>query len=302
MTSLDTHWRELVAAALLGTDRREPPHAPPGPLADLAADDPRPDAPGRVLQQAAAVTVSRRAGLAPVRVDLDQVLAPPDADTRPTTSPDATGRWHRIARDWPVLEDEWLVGVLATGRRLSPELVVPLLLRHRGDPVRHLRVRRAAGPLADWLIDWSPRLGTSRRQAVDPAEAAALPELAVTPELASLLAVGPEEPLPPSGGALAGLVGELLVGPLHAGYLAAAHRPVLVNLLARIHPGVLHVASDGLRAIVRSPTARPGAETVAAALDDMVTLRREMLADLSTGLASRGTPSTPPTRHPPEVT
>ncbi|MGA0893075.1 MAG: hypothetical protein ACO3S5_00515 [Ilumatobacteraceae bacterium] len=281
MTStLDDHWRALVSTALLGTDRREPPPAPPGLLADLAADDIQRDAPGRVLQQAAAVTVARRGGLASSALPDDGRLSPPPSDGRPVTSPSATHLWQRMVAWWPVLEDEWLSAVVATGRRLSPELVVPLLARHRGNPSRHALVRVAAGPLAEWLIGWSSRLGPTSRRPVAPESLGVLPELSVTPDLVALLAVGPDEPLAPSGGALGELVGTLVIGPLHAGNFAAGHVPVLTNVMARIHPGVLPLIDDALREVLRSPTAHPAASAVASPLRSLVGLRRQLLADL----------------------
>lgn len=281
MTStLDDHWRALVSTALLGTDRREPPAAPPGLLADLAADDSPRDAPGRVLQQAAAVTVARRGGLAASALADGGPLSPPPPDERPVTSPSATQLWQQMAERWPVLEDEWLHAVIATGRRLSPELVVPLLVRHRGNPSRHALVRAAAGPLADWLIGWSSRLGPTSRRAVPPTPLGELPELSITPDLVPLLAVGPDEPLAPSGGALRELIGTLVIGPLHSGTFAAGHIPVLVNLLARIHPGVLPLVDDALREVLRSPTAHPASGAVASPLRSLVGLRRQLLADL----------------------
>ena len=35
-TSVDVYWQQMVTAALLGTDRRDPPVPPDGGLADLA--------------------------------------------------------------------------------------------------------------------------------------------------------------------------------------------------------------------------------------------------------------------------
>ncbi|THC52048.1 hypothetical protein E7X38_23970, partial [Streptomyces sp. Akac8] len=54
--SLPDHWEELVTTALLGTDRRTPPGAAPGPRA-----------PSALLDAVAAATVRRRAGLRPAR-------------------------------------------------------------------------------------------------------------------------------------------------------------------------------------------------------------------------------------------
>ena len=50
-----------------------------------------------------------------------------------------------------------------------------------------------------------------------PASIGVLPELSVTPDLLPLLSVGPDEPLPPSGGPLRDLADTLLIGPIHAG-------------------------------------------------------------------------------------
>lgn len=281
MTStLDDHWRALVSTALLGTDRREPPTVPPGPLADLAADDIQRDPPGRVLQQAAAVTVARRGGLAASTPPTTEALSPPQPDDRPVTPPSATQDWQEAAAQWPVLEDEWLLAVVTTGHRLSPELVVPLLARHRGNPVRHALVRAAAGPLADWLIGWSPRLSPTSRRPVPPESIGILPELSVTPDLLPLLAVGPDEPLPPSGGPLRELADSLLIGPIHAGMRLPGHVPVLVNVAARVHPGLLAHLDEALREVLRSPTAHPASGAVASPVRSLVALRRRLLAGL----------------------
>ena len=65
MSLVADHWHELVTAALLGTDRRDPPDPPPGPLADAVADCAAPTPSGRMLADVAACTAVRRAGLRP---------------------------------------------------------------------------------------------------------------------------------------------------------------------------------------------------------------------------------------------
>ena len=160
--TLGDYWREMVTVALLGTDRRDPPVPPPGGLADLAADDPQPTPSQRLLQQVAGCAVAQRAGVLP-GVSA-QLLAPPDDDPRPVTPPVASATWRRVIADWPVLEDEWVLAVVSSGRRLAPELVVPLLARHRADATRHARVLVAAGPLGQWMIEWSPRLACAAKR------------------------------------------------------------------------------------------------------------------------------------------
>src|SRR4029078_3341823 len=135
----------MVTVALLGTAAREPPPPPQGGLTDLAVDDPQSTPSQRLLQQVAGCTVARRAGLLPTQ--RAPLTAPPDDDPPPVTPPPATVTWRRIRSDWPVLEDEWMLAVIHGGRRLSPELVVPVLARHRTAAPRHARALVAAGPL-----------------------------------------------------------------------------------------------------------------------------------------------------------
>ncbi|KAB2362724.1 DUF5691 domain-containing protein, partial [Actinomadura montaniterrae] len=69
-------WNEHVTAALLGTERRDPPvlpEAPDGPDADRA---------GRLLDQAALLAVARRAGRVPGR-GAPEVIAPAPAEEAP---------------------------------------------------------------------------------------------------------------------------------------------------------------------------------------------------------------------------
>ena len=185
MTVTHQYWQEIVTVALLGTDRREPPPVPPGGLADLAADAALPTVSQRLLQQVAACTVVRRAGVLPGPPL--PMAAPPAPDPRPLTPPTATATWRRVVADWSVLEDEWVLAVVRSGRRLAPELVPSLLARHRTDSTRHARVRVAAGPLGDWMISWSPRLACASKQRVVAELLAELPELPITPDLVALL-------------------------------------------------------------------------------------------------------------------
>lgn len=262
--ALDQHWAAMVTVALLGTDRREPPAPPAGGLADLAADDPLPTPSQRLLQQVAACTAVRRAGLLPGAPA--PVIAPPEADPRPITPPSATGTWRRVIADWPVLEDEWVLAVIAAGRRVAPELVPPLLARHRTDVVRHERALRACGPLGQWMIDWSPRLGcTARRPAAGlDVAVATLPELPIVPELLPLLAAPANE----AAAALATGFAQARFG--------AGHRAVLVNVVARVPRASLAAVATALgRVDPMSP-----AIGLAYALTDLAHLRLHLLTEL----------------------
>lgn len=268
-----TYWSSLVTAALLGTDRRDPPTPPIGPLAELAADlsvqANRNEAPARLLQQVAAVAAMRRGGLQPASVVAPP--SPPAHDARPVTPPSATATWQRVVADWPVLDDEWVLAVLRNGLRLAPELVVPMLTRHRTDQVRHARVVAAAGPLADWLVEWSPRLACPARAPLAPVvlaeRMAELPEVPITPDLQPLLALGAEA---------AEQVVQAVAGGLSSGALTMASRGVLVNLIARVHPGVLTPLSHALQ---RVDPSRPTIG-LAFALADLARLRAHMLTEL----------------------
>ncbi len=261
--TLAHHWAEMVTVALLGTDRREPPTPPTGGLADLAADHPRPTPSERLLQQVAACTVVRRAGLLPAPPVA--LVAPPEADARPVTPLSATATWRRLVADWPVLEDEWLLAVVATGHRLAPELVPVVLARHRTDAVRHERALLAAGPLGQWMIGWSPRLAcTGKRPAGIEHAVAALPELPMVPELQPLLTAAPAD--------VAGVVG----AGLTQARFGAGHRAVLVNFVARTAPASLPAL---VAALARVDPVSPSVG-LAYALTDLAALRHHMLTEL----------------------
>ena len=261
--TMEAHWRALVTAALLGTDRREPP-SPIGPLEDLVADTARAAPSERMLAHVAACTAVRRAGVLPGPV-VDP-LAPPDDDARPVCVPAAAERWHHISKSWPVLEDEWVLTLVRNGWRLSPELIPPLLIRHRRDPVRRTRVLAASGPAAAWMVDHMPALAAAHPSAhVSPEAIGELPELPIPPELAQLLT---------ASGAEAG--GVLAVG-LESGQLVHAHRAVLVNLVARMRPDSLTDLAEVLLAV----DPHSSGHALATVLADLATTRHRMLDDLS---------------------
>ena len=49
--------------------------------------------------------------------------------------------------EWPVLEDEWVLTVIQRGVRVSPDVLVALLARHRTDATR---LARAGSPPDPW--------------------------------------------------------------------------------------------------------------------------------------------------------
>jgi hypothetical protein len=260
--TLADHWAELVTVAMLGTDRRDPPD-PPGSIADLVDDTVRTTPSGRMLAQVAAVVAARRAGVLPAP-PVPRLDGPP-GDPRPIVPEAAIDRWHHVATSWPVLEDEWMLTVVAGGWRLAPELAPAVLRRHRRDPVRRARAVAAIGPSAAWLVDLSPELAPSGPPATVAAEALGeLPELPIPPDLQPMLvAPGTES-------------GRRLAHGLETGALGAPHRAVLVNLVARVRPEALGDLAGVLDAVDR----RTGGFGVASALADLATTRGRMLDEL----------------------
>lgn len=260
--SMQQHWQQLVTAALLGTDRRDPPD-PPGPLADLVADTARSSPSERMLAQVAACTAVRRAGVVPGPV-LDEIVVP-DTDDRPMCVPAAVDRWHHITVSWPVLEDEWTLTLISNGWRIAPELLPAMLLRHRSDPVRRTRVMVGAGAAGRWLVghlaDLEPRHPAAT---VSPEALSELPELPIAPELAQML----DWPGAESGAVLA--------QSIETGSLGQSHKPMLVNLVARIRPDALVDLADVLDSV--DPMA--SGHGLATVLGDLATTRHRMLDEL----------------------
>jgi hypothetical protein len=254
---LDTVWRELVSAALLGTDRRPPPIPRGGPVGDLVADAVRPDDASRMLAAVGAVAAARRAGF--VAGAAAPALQPPADDVRPWCSPGAVATWRTIVAEWPVLEDEWVLTVIEQGIRVPPEAVADLLLRHRGDAVRRARADAAAGPVAAWLTDHVPALAPTTGRSAPADAVATLPVLPVPAELAELLTIDSH------------LFVKRLMPGFEAQQYGPAHKAVLINLLARCRPAVL---LDAARALDHQ---RVG---LALALADLARLRHRMLTEL----------------------
>jgi hypothetical protein len=259
---IDNYWREMVTVALLGTDRREPPAPPSGGLLDLAADDPQPTASQRLLQQVAGCTVVKRAGMLPGAST--PLVASPADDARPLTPPSATATWRRVVDDWAVLEDEWLLAVIHSGRRLAPELIVPVLARYRTDATRHARALVAAGTLGHWMIEWSPRLACTSRRPVVVEALGELPDLAIVPELQFVLSS------PPAAAA------STIADGLSSGAFGVTHRAVLINVVARIQPASL----PALAAAISSSDPSQPSIGLAFALADLARLRHQMLTEL----------------------
>ena len=263
---LRASWDELVAVAMLGTDRRNPPETT-GVIADVVDDTVRSTPSERMLAQVAATVAVRRAGVLPGPAR--SPVAGSDVDDRPVCSPAAADRWHHVISSWHVLEDEWMLTLLTNGWRVPPDLVPELLTRHRSDPVRRARAELVCGPLAGWLVGHLPELaarGAANTQPDPSAEAIAeLPVLPIPPDL---------EPLLFADGAH---VARQLAAAIDSGTLVHAHRAVLINLVARMRPDSLRAVATALEAIDGSSIGFP----LASVLADLARTRERMLDELS---------------------
>lgn len=168
-------WSDLVATAVLGTDRRAAPPARPGWDAWAGATDPA----VALLDRAAAVVVARRAGACPAPPP-DVAVPRAPLDRRSPCPPACAARLARLlAGEHDELLPEWFERLATAGVQLPWALLPALLLRGRRHPrldavVRHLSMGRAA-----WLAEVVPELGVRT-------VAAAVPDTA--PPFASPLA------------------------------------------------------------------------------------------------------------------
>nr|BFD83136.1 DUF5691 domain-containing protein [Streptomyces sp. Xyl84] len=151
-------WEELVTTALLGTDRRRHPAGACGR-----------DAPVALLDAAAALTVSRRAGLLPAPAGERPRPAP--ADPRPALPPAAARRLTQLladrsgtagggrrgtAPDLMELLPQWLTAANARGYAAPPHALPALLDAARGRTDLRPAALAFAGPRALWLARLNP--------------------------------------------------------------------------------------------------------------------------------------------------
>jgi hypothetical protein len=143
-------WDELLAAALIGTERRRIP-------------DPGDDPAGTLLDRAAVLTAARRAGRLPDKADPPP---PSEPDPRPLPGPAAVRRFASLLGERePTLAAEWLTAAAADGLRVPDHLLPALLDKARNEPSVRKLIAAHAGPRARWLAglnpDWAfPELAT----------------------------------------------------------------------------------------------------------------------------------------------
>jgi len=271
MTTATETWNELVTVGLLGTDRRDPPELPDGPVADVVADAVRDTPQGRLLASVSAMVVARRCGARPL--DVRPPVIPPPADTRPMIPVAAAQRWHQVVAHWQVLEPEWLSTADAAGWKPSPDVLVAMLRRHRRSPHVAALVIAFGGPIAPWLIEHLPDLQPFESRSGPP-----IPEPRVLPVPAELEALlnGPDGPL-----------ADALVAGLGAGEFKWAHRVVLLNTVARMPrrslAGVVAALESGRAAVEHAAEgAGDGAAPLALweSLLELAGERRAMLDEL----------------------
>jgi hypothetical protein len=276
-------WEELVTVGLLGTDRRDPPEMPPGPVADVVDDALAPTPAARLLTAVAAVTVARRAGV--TAGPALPTLLPPEPDRRPMLPLAATRRWYAIVANWPILEGQWLDAANAAGWRPSPDVLVAMLRRASRTPIRRGAVMSFGGELAAWLVDQLPELTAngSRTATTDSHDSRPVPG-----ELRAAFALPADE------------FASIIVSGLLDGAFRWAHRGVLLNTVAAMPVDHLPALIDALGAGRReqeSRSARGQAPAVPLglweALLELADVRRTMLDEL----ADPGEPGEPGDRR-----
>ncbi|TDC64500.1 hypothetical protein E1200_20200 [Actinomadura sp. GC306] len=156
-------WSEHVTAALLGTERRDPPVLPEAPAGGQAADGAADDRAGRLLDQAALLAVRRRAGRVPPAAPVPVALAP--VEDAPVVPAPAAARLRRILGGEHVrVLPEWLDAAAARGLRVPVQSLPDLLERGRGDRALRPSIAAAAGRRGVWLAlqntDWAYLVGS----------------------------------------------------------------------------------------------------------------------------------------------
>lgn len=172
--SAGDEWSDLVAAAVLGTDRRPAPDPRPGWDAWARAGDPA----VALLDRAAAVVVARRAGACPAPPP-EVTVAPAPPDRRPPCPPACAARLGRLlAGEHDELLPEWFERVAAAGVQLPWALLPALASRGRRHPALDAVVRELSAGRVAWLADVMPELGVRATAVAVPGSA---PPLAPPP-------------------------------------------------------------------------------------------------------------------------
>ncbi|MES9542002.1 DUF5691 domain-containing protein [Actinomadura sp. NPDC000600] len=155
-----TAWDEHVTAALLGTERRDPPALAeaPGDGGEGAGKA------GRLLDQAALLAVRRRAGLVPSGAGPEPVASAPVEDA-PAVPRAAAARLRRILGGEQIrVLPEWLDAAAARGLRVPAQALPDLLERGRSDRMLRPSIARACGRRGVWLAlqntDWAYLVGS----------------------------------------------------------------------------------------------------------------------------------------------
>jgi hypothetical protein len=148
-------WTDLVATAMLGTDRRPLPPVPEGTVEAFGVGA---DAAVALLDRAAATVAARRAGAVPEPAGPRLRECP--TDSRPPC-PSRAARRLGLMLDGhhPDLLPEWLDALRAAGLAAPPEHLPALMDATRASPAARRSVHAVAGPLNAWLCDVVPGLG-----------------------------------------------------------------------------------------------------------------------------------------------
>jgi Family of unknown function (DUF5691) len=152
-------WPEHVTAALLGTQRRVVPELAGALASGTPGHDSADagDAAGRLLDQAALLTVRRRAGRT---AGTAEPIAPAPAETSEEVSGAAAARLARMLAGQHVRAlPEWLQAAAERDRRVPARLLPGLLERGRSDRMLRAHIAKAAGRRGLWLAlqnpDWA---------------------------------------------------------------------------------------------------------------------------------------------------
>ena len=161
-----------MTAALLGTDRREPPELPAGPLADTVADALRPTPQGGCSRRS---LPSRSPGAAAPHRCRRAPLQPPEPDVRPLLPARrrraAAGDRLRVAGARGGVARRRRGERLASCRRRPRRPPAPASAR----PLAAVAVLAWGGALAGWLVDNVPDLAPADAAAPPTGAARALP-------------------------------------------------------------------------------------------------------------------------------